>query len=54
MEINWVIVIVIALCAIGLIIYLFKQNQKDKKNLVKKLNEDYKKSEKTELNDEDG
>lgn len=52
MKINWFIVIGIVICAIVLVIYLIKQNQKDKKDLVKKLNEDYKKAKETEFNDE--
>lgn len=52
MKINWFIVSSIVICVIALVIYLIKQNQKDKNNLVKKLNEDYKKSTETELNDE--
>jgi hypothetical protein len=41
MEKNWIILILIVLVAISLIIFLFKQNRKDKKNLFRKLPGDY-------------
>jgi hypothetical protein len=41
MEKNWIILILIILVAIPLIIFLFKQNRKDRKHLFKKLPGDY-------------
>ena len=52
MEINWWAVIIAIAGGIVLIAYLLRQNKKDKRDLVKKLNEDYKKREESELNDE--
>lgn len=52
MEINWWIIAVVAFCGMLLIGYLLKQNSKDKKNLEKRLNDDYKRQRENELNDE--
>lgn len=41
MDKNWIILILIILVAIPLLILLFKQNRKDRKNLFKKLPGDY-------------
>jgi uncharacterized protein YxeA len=41
MEKNWIILILVILVAVPLIIYLFKQNRKDRKNLFRKLPGDY-------------
>ena len=41
MEKNWIILIIIILVAIPLLILLFKQNRKDRKNLFKKLPGDF-------------
>jgi hypothetical protein len=38
---NWTIVIFVGIAAITLISFLVKRNQKDKKEFVKKLNDDY-------------
>lgn len=43
MEKNWLTILIFVLVAVPLIIFLVKRNQKDKKALVQKLNEDYKK-----------
>lgn len=40
MEINWIIVAVVLICAIALILYLIKMNQKDKKEVTKFFNTD--------------
>ncbi|MFE3867824.1 hypothetical protein ACFX5E_07010 [Flavobacterium sp. LS2P90] len=40
MEINWVIITVVLVCAIALILYLIKKNQKDKKEVTKFFNRD--------------
>jgi LPS O-antigen subunit length determinant protein (WzzB/FepE family) len=39
METKWIIIAVIVVCAIALVIYLIKRNQKDKEELIKYLNE---------------
>jgi hypothetical protein len=39
MEINWIILTVIFVCAIALIFYLVKRNMKDKKDVIETLNE---------------
>lgn len=43
METNWIILTIVALAILVLLIFLFRQNQKDKNDLMKTLNEDYKK-----------
>lgn len=52
MNINWYAIALVVLCGIALIAYILRQNRKDKKNLRKRLNEDYKKRGESELNDE--
>jgi len=37
MEINWIIISIVSICAIGLIFFLIKRNAKDEKNLSKIL-----------------
>lgn len=37
MEPNWTLIIIVAVAAVSLIIFLIWQNQKDKKDLTKKL-----------------
>ena len=39
MEIKWIIVAVVLVCAIALVLYLIKRNQKDKEELIRFLNE---------------
>lgn len=41
---NWTILIFVGIAAITLISYLVIQNQKDKKELEKKFNQDYHKT----------
>ena len=48
MEINWFIIIIIAVCAVILIVYLIRKNQKDKEKVVKEMNNEYTKSDETE------
>jgi uncharacterized membrane-anchored protein YhcB (DUF1043 family) len=48
MEINWIIIAIVAVVAVGLIAYLITQNQKDQKKVTKYFNEDT-----TELLDEE-
>lgn len=40
MKINWIIIILVAVAAIGLIAYLIWQNQKDKKKVSQYFNTD--------------
>lgn len=42
MEINWIILTLVLICAIVLIIYLVKRNLKDKKELTRLLNSETK------------
>jgi len=46
MEINWIILIIVLVCAVILIIYLIKRNMKDKEDVVSSMNE-------TEINSEE-
>lgn len=52
MEANWYYLIPIALGTVVLIIWVLRQNRRDKKELVRKLNDDYNRAGETELNDE--
>jgi hypothetical protein len=38
---NWLIIVLVAFTAILLIFFLLKKNQKDKKALIEKLDNDY-------------
>ncbi len=38
---EWIIVVIVLLAGIALVVFLVKQNQKDKKALIQKLNNDY-------------
>ena len=38
---NYGVIIIVVLLAVALVIFLFLKNQKDKKELVEKLNKDY-------------
>ena len=49
---NWLVTILIIIAALALIVFLIIRNQKDKKDLMNKLNNDYRKS-KEEENDID-
>lgn len=44
MDINWSVIIITAVVLAAFLIFLVYRNQKDKKKLEQKLNEDYKKS----------
>jgi preprotein translocase subunit YajC len=48
MEINWLVLGVLAVVVIGLIVFLIRRNQKEKKKLEKFLNNDFKKPEEDE------
>ena len=39
METNWIILIIVLVCAVALILYLIKRNMKDKEDVVKFMNE---------------
>jgi preprotein translocase subunit YajC len=54
MEINWIIVSVLAFFVVVFIIFLIKENQKAKKKYTHFLNTDFKKAEEVEsdLNDD--
>jgi len=55
MEINWTIISVVGVLVIILIVFLIRRNQRDEKELIEKLNNDYKTTPEadSELNDED-
>ncbi|RKS03285.1 MULTISPECIES: hypothetical protein [unclassified Flavobacterium] len=38
MEINWIVIVIVAIVALGLVAYLVRQNQKDKKKVTKYFN----------------
>lgn len=38
MEINWIIIIIVAIAAVGLVVYLVRQNQKDQEKVTKYFN----------------
>lgn len=48
MEINWILIGVVAIVLIVLILFMIKKNQKEKKKYTELLNNDFKKSEKDE------
>ena len=48
MEINWIVIGVVALVLIVLVLFMIKKNQKEKRKLKDLLNNDFKKSEEDE------
>lgn len=48
MEINWIILGVVAVVLIALIIFMIRKNQKEKRKLTDLLNNDFKKSDEDE------
>ena len=48
MEINWIVIGVVAVVLIVLILFMIKKNQKEKKKLTDLLNNDFKKSDEDE------
>jgi uncharacterized protein YoxC len=38
MNINWMSIVIVSVCAIALILFLIKQNKKDKKEVTKYFN----------------
>jgi hypothetical protein len=53
MKINWIIIAVVLVCAIALIIYLIKRNQRDKKDVTKFFNTDTTIRKESELDEEE-
>jgi len=53
MEANWTVLGIVTFCAIILIVYLFRKNLKDKKEVTKFFNEEIKTSKKVELDDDE-
>lgn len=53
MEVNWTVLGIVAFCVIILIVYLFKKNLKDKKEVTKFFNEEIKTKKKVELDDDE-
>jgi len=51
MQIHWLAALGFALATLALFIFLIKQNRKDKKELINKLNQDYKKPNEDEPSD---
>ncbi|HEX4876454.1 MAG TPA: hypothetical protein VFV31_07250 [Chitinophagaceae bacterium] len=41
MKENWPYIFLVVVLSLGVIVFLFRQNMKDRRNLEKKLNEDY-------------
>ncbi|CAA9198092.1 hypothetical protein [Flavobacterium collinsii] len=53
MEINWVVIGIVAAAVIVVIVFTIKKNQKEKKKLTDLLNNDFKKAEKERVDAED-
>lgn len=53
MEINWIVIGVVALLIIILVVLTIKKNQKEKKKLTNLLNNDFKKTDKERVDFED-
>lgn len=53
MQINWIVLALVAVCVVVLVVYVIRQNRNDKKDLTNALNNDFKKKEESEYNDED-
>jgi hypothetical protein len=54
METNWIIIGIVVLLAIALVIFLIKRNLKDKEEMEKFFNEEYKTTPKEESEFNDG
>ena len=52
MEANWMVLCIIAFCAIILIVYLIRRNLKDKEEVTKYFNEEVKPEKKIDKDDE--
>lgn len=53
MEINWIVLGTVAVLVVALIVFIIKKNQKEKKKLTDRLNNDFKKAEEDEPDFED-
>lgn len=53
MEINWIVIGVVALLIIILVVLTIKKNQREKKKLTNLLNNDFKKTDKERVDFED-
>lgn len=53
MDINWPVIIITGVVLAALLLFLVKRNQRDKKNLEQKLNEDFRKTKDEEGDVED-
>ncbi|SHL82941.1 hypothetical protein [Flavobacterium chilense] len=53
MEINWIVIGVVALLVVILVVLTIRKNQKEKKKLTDLLNNDFKKAEKDRVDAED-
>ena len=53
MEINWIVIGVVAVLIVILVVLTIKKNQKEKKKLTDLLNNDFKKAEKDRVDAED-
>lgn len=53
MDANFPIIILVIAGAIVLVIYLIFQNRKDRKDMEKQMNADFKKPEEQEMNNDD-
>lgn len=49
MEINWIAIGIVGVCVIILVVYVIRKNEKDKKILIDKLNNDFKKADEEEV-----
>jgi len=53
MEVNWVVLGIVAFCAIILIVYLVRRNLKDKVEVTKFFNEEVATEKKFEIEDDE-
>ncbi|WP_281231644.1 hypothetical protein [Flavobacterium gelatinilyticum] len=53
MEINWVVIGIVAVLVIILVVLTLRKNQKEKKKLTDLLNNDFRKTEKEDVDAED-
>lgn len=48
MQINWTVILIVGVLLVALVVFIIIRNNKDRKDLEHKLNEDYRKSKETE------
>ena len=53
MEINWIVIGIVAVLIVILVVLTIRKNQKEKKKLTNLLNNDFKKEEEVDVNAED-